>query len=228
MTEPELFDGYSDTYRDEVERSISFAGGSLDHYTALKAMHLLEVTARHVGDPQGLTALDVGCGTGETDRFLVGRFGRLVGVDVASGPLARARDLNPTAEYAAYDGDRLPFGDDSVDVSFAICVMHHVPPGKWSTFLDELARVTRPGGLVAVFEHNPLNPLTRHAVSNCEFDEDALLLQRSQVAALLRSSTLEVVEQAYIVFLPWGNGRVDRLLARVPLGAQHYVAARVP
>ena len=46
--------------------------------------------------------LDVGCGPGETDRFLDGRVGRLAGVDVASGMLERARSRNPSVEYRGF------------------------------------------------------------------------------------------------------------------------------
>ena len=34
----------------------------------------------------------------------------------------------------------------------------------------------KPGGMLFVFEHNPLNPLTRHAVNTCVFDENAHLI----------------------------------------------------
>lgn len=226
----ELFDDYTDTYREEVERSISFARGDLDHFTAVKARHLISLTARHLGDPGDLTVLDVGCGTGETDQHLVGHVGRLLGVDVAKGPLNVAAQRNPDADYTAYDGATLPYAPGSVDVSFAICVMHHVPPPQWPPFLAQLRRVTRPGGLVVIFEHNPLNPLTRRAVNSCEFDANAVLLRRRRVAGLMRAQDLDVVEQAYIVFVPFGGERMataERLLARVPLGAQHYVAGRV-
>ena len=61
----------------------------------------------------------------------------------------------------------MPVPDASVDVVFAICVVHHVPPAHWGAFAAEMARVLRPGGVAAIFEHNPLNPVTRRVVSNC-------------------------------------------------------------
>ena len=49
-----------------------------------------------------------------------------------------------------------------------------------------MRRVVRPGGLVCVIEHNPLNPLTRSlAVSRCEFDSDAVLLGASTTRKLM-------------------------------------------
>ena len=60
--------------------------------------------------------------------------------------------------------------------SIAICVLHHVPMSNRFKLVNEMVRVARPQGIVAIFEHNPLNPLTRHAVNSCELDKDAILL----------------------------------------------------
>jgi SAM-dependent methyltransferase len=229
-TRPADFDLYSDSYRAEVERAISFAGQNLDYFTQAKARELLDVVDRFVGPPATLTALDVGCGVGMTDQLLAGRFGTLHGVDIAEAALERAASANPSVNYRHYDGRTLPFGDGSVDVAFTICVLHHVPPPQWRTFAQELRRVTRPSGLVVVFEHNPLNPLTRWVVRRCAFDDDAVLLRQRVMSRLLEHVGLEVVEARSILFFPPGGERlaqVERVLGRLPLGAQYYVAARV-
>ena len=57
--------------------------------------------------------------------------------------------------------------------------------------IAEMARVTRPGGMVAIIEHNPLNPVTRHIVSRCPFDRDAVLLRCGTGARLLAGAGLE-------------------------------------
>jgi hypothetical protein len=97
--------------------------------------------------------------------------------------------------------------------------------------LAELGRVTRPSGLVVVFEHNPWNPLTRQVVRGCSFDEGAQLVRLRQAAAALRSAGLHVTDAEYLLFSPWRGTLVERLegaLAKVPLGAQYVVAARAP
>jgi hypothetical protein len=89
-----------------------------------------------------------------------------------------------------------------------------------------LARVVRPGGLVMVFEHNPLNPLTRRAVSTCAFDDDAVLLPQHRTRALMLGAGLENVQSRAILSIP-SLGRISRQvdlgLGRLSLGAQ-YVA----
>lgn len=224
------FDAYRDTYRDEIEQALPFAGMDLDRFTAVKARHLVELAARCLGPPGGLAVLDVGCGTGETDRFLAGAFGSLHGADISEGLLNRAREASPGVEYRHYERGRLPYEDGTFDLSFCINVMHHVPPPEWPGFVAEIGRVTRRGGIVAVFEHNPLNPVTRRVVSRCAFDADAVLLRRHRTERLLEGAGLLPAEGGYILFLPVGAGwarAVERPLRWVPLGAQYYVAGRV-
>jgi SAM-dependent methyltransferase len=222
------FEAWKDSYREELQKVVAFSGQDADYFTELKARALTGLVRRRVGDPARQTILDVGCGVGITDRYLVGAFGRVVGVDIFDGVLERAAAANPEADYRLYDGRTLPLEDASVDVAFAICVVHHVPPAQWETFAAEMARVLRPGGIAAIFEHNPLNPLTRRVVSNCVFDEDAVLLRRRRAARLLRDAGLIPVEDRYIAFLPFGGravAPVESALRKVPLGAQYYVSA---
>lgn len=226
-----LFDAYRGSYRDEVEAAISFGGQELEFFTELKARYLLEVIARHVGDPGEVAALDVGCGVGLSHPFLAPSFRELWGADVSSGALEAARRANPGVQYAVSDETRLPFSDGAFDVVVAVCVLHHVAPVFWVSFASEMARVARPDGLVVVFEHNPYNPATRRVVARCVFDADAVLLSRRRLERVFGQSGLDVVESRHIVFFPWrrrGFQALDRRLGRVPLGAQHLVAGRVP
>jgi SAM-dependent methyltransferase len=170
----------------------------------------------------------VGCGVGLTDAYLAGRLGDVHGVDTSEDAVQRAAERNPAVRYRTYGGGRLPYDDAAFDLAFAICVTHHVPPPERRQFAAELRRVVRPGGLVALFEHNPLNPLTRLAVSRCAFDEDAVLLRAGEAAELLRGAGLRPAERRYIIFVPSNRPRVravESALRRLPAGAQYYVAA---
>lgn len=224
------FDAYSETYRDEIERALP-GGMDLDRFTEAKADQIVALARRRLATPETLTVLDVGCGTGETDRFLAPTFRDLHGVDMSERLIERARAAVPRVQYRSYDGERLPYEDSAFDLSFCINVMHHVPPPDWSAFVAEMERITRPGGVVAVFEHNPLNPLTRRVVSNCSFDADAVLLRRRVTERLLAGAGLTAIEGGYILFLPlaarWARA-VERPLRWVPLGAQYYAGGRVP
>jgi SAM-dependent methyltransferase len=224
------FDRYSDSYREAVEESISFCRADLDFFTRTKVEKLLEL-AQLAGSPRELSFLDVGCGTGETDQLLEGRVGSLAGVDVSQGMVERAKLRNPWAEYRSYaEGGRLPFDDASQDVCFAICVFHHVARPERTQLVAEMKRICRPGGAIAVFEHNPWNPLTRRAVRGCEFDADAELLTRRQTTRLLADAGLQP-RGAYIEFFTRDGALlrgIEAGLRWLPLGAQYVVFAQRP
>ena len=201
------FDQHADSYQESVEASIAFA--KVDHAfaTECKARHLLSLCSRLLGPPSELRLLDVGCGVGLTDALLVDKIGRLHGIDVSVESVERAAATNRSAHYAGFSGDAFPLPDESVDLAFAICVLHHVEPYERAGFVSELRRVVRPGGIVALFEHNPLNPLTRVAVSRCEFDEGVTLARRRATARLLARAGLAVEDGAYIIFTTSHDGR---------------------
>ena len=221
------FDRVGERYEDLVQRSIGFSGLEHRFFLEAKARRLVELVDRRLGDPKELSLLDVGCGAGNMHPYLTA-FGRVEGADPSEAMVEVARAANPHVRYHVAPGERLPLPTGSYDVTLAVAVLHHVEPAERTPLLTELARVTRAGGLCVVFEHNPLNPLTRLAVSRCEFDEDASLLGSKEARRTLAASGFEPVESAYILFFPWNGAfwqRAERRLSRLPLGAQYYVAA---
>ena len=98
------------------------------------------------------TALDLGTGTGAVARLLAELWpaAEVTGVDRSEGMIAEARRLGGE-RYEVADAARLPFADATFDV---VTLNNMIP------FFDELARVTKPGGLVAVaFSMGPRTPI---------------------------------------------------------------------
>jgi SAM-dependent methyltransferase len=219
------FDRFEQTYEAELDDAIAFAGQEHEFYVEAKARRLLELARRRLGE-RPLRVLDVGCGVGLIDRPLLPHVDSLEGVDVSPGMVERASEANPAASYQVYGGVILPFGDGEFDLAFAICVLHHVDIPQRRPLVAEMARVTKPDGLVAVFEHNPLNPLTRRVVRNCAFDEGVTLLGRSELVKLFRAAGLRVADDEYLLFFPWRADALERRLTWLPLGAQYVVAGR--
>jgi len=223
------FEEYKQSYVAEVEQSIDFAGQGHDFFIRVKADALVASCGRQLGNLERRSVLDLGCGVGLMSRYVGEYFGELQGVDIAPGVVERAAAHFPEGKFQLYDGQRIPFEDASFDVAFTVCVLHHVPPEQWASLVAEMARVLKPGGLLYIFEHNPYNPLTRRAVSNCPFDADATLLTRSRSAALLKSAGLDAGEERYVLFFPWiGSGfrYIESGLRWLPLGAQYFVSGR--
>ncbi len=218
----ELFDSYRGNYRDVVQSSIDFSGLPHSFFMRAKADLLRDLIARRLG-PEKPAMLDVGCGVGSFHPLLRGMVGRLSGIDVSSASIAQARADNGDVDYRDFDGRTFPFDDSGFDLVTAICVLHHVPPAEWAHFMNEMRRVVRPGGLICVIEHNPLNPLTRLAVARCEFDRDAVLLGAGRARKLMAASGLREIGARYFLLLPWEANaarRVEGALGHLPLGAQ--------
>jgi len=90
--------------------------------------------------------LDVGTGPGGFPGRLAaaGHRGRLVGMDMSSGMVERARADYPKIEFVVGDAQRLPFHDRSFDVVTARHMLYHVP--DISLALREIHRVLCVGG----------------------------------------------------------------------------------
>lgn len=219
----ELFDSYRRNYRAVVQSSIDFSGLPHDFFLRAKAELLRDLIAERLGGERP-AMLDVGCGVGSLHPLLRGLVGCLAGIDVSAASIAQARAENPQVDYRAFDGKTFPHESASFDLVTAICVLHHVPPADWPAFTAEMRRVVRPGGLVCIIEHNPLNPLTRLAVMRCEFDRDAHLLGAGKTQRLMAASGLRGIGARYFLLLPWAGGLARRFetgLRHFPLGAQY-------
>ena len=175
--------------------------------------------------------LDVGCGTGALIKTIAdkARTSEIVGIDPAQSFIdyASTRFNDPRIVLKVGDAMQLPFPAAHFEQTLSLLVMMFVPQPERAA--NEMKRVTRRGGLVVQFEHNPLNPLTRLAVVRCEFDEGVTLLGPRELKRRARAVGLETVETRYVLFFPWDAAplrQAESLLRRLPFGAQYYVAVR--
>jgi ubiquinone/menaquinone biosynthesis C-methylase UbiE len=222
---PVPLDAYIERYDQALNDAIAFSKLKVDFFVRVKAAYMLDILAAHFGDLSRVNLLDVGCGIGNCHPHWIEQVGSLRGVDVSAKCIARAGERNPRVAYEVYDGDRLPFADHSFDAVVTICVMHHVDPRQRPGFVAELRRVTKPGGIAVVFEHNPSNFLTRRVVSNCVFDEGVILLPHRETESLMRCEGFNVHPSRFILLLPPFTKllrRVDGLFSGLPLGAQYF------
>ncbi|MGH2557722.1 MAG: class I SAM-dependent methyltransferase [Thermomicrobiales bacterium] len=104
-------------------------------------------------------ALDVGCGTGLLAERLADAGYAVVGLDPSRGMLRQLHGRRPDVPGVAAGGTALPFADETFALTYCIAVMHHVAaPEAVRRTLTEMARVTRPGGRILIWDHNPRNP----------------------------------------------------------------------
>ena len=95
--------------------------------------------------------------------------------------------------------------------------------------MRQLRRLTGPDGALIIFEHNPINPVTRYIVATCPFDENAVLIRSGAFARAQKRAGFRRVDVNYVGFFPGSLRKLrplEPLLRSVPLGAQYYTFAR--
>lgn len=223
------FDAYDQTYDATVNRAIAFSGLTVDFFTRVKVEYFVDLIEALRPPAARADVVDIGCGVAISHPLLAGKVGRLAGVDVSTACVAKAAESNPRNDYKPFDGLNLPYPDESFDAASAVCVFHHVAIADRVKLATDVRRVLRPEGLFAIFEHNPLNPLTMRVVNNCEFDNNAILLRRQEAENLLREAGFRDISTRFILTIP-AAGRVlrtvDRVFSRIPFGAQYFTVGR--
>src|ERR1700722_5237888 len=122
-----------------------------EHYS----LDILVALLPRLGVGQGTSLLDVACGSGLAVRVADGMGADVAGLDAAAELGAVARDRTPTADLRVGSMFELPWSDDRFDAVLSV-------NGIWGgcgEALDEIHRVLRPGGLVAISFWGPGPPL---------------------------------------------------------------------
>ena len=111
---------YEDAKRAEAYAKLEFPG---TYYLAFR--DLPEIIFEHV---KGRKAIDFGCGTGRSTRFLKRLGFDVVGVDISEDMLKKARELDPEGDYRPVeDGDLDQFKDETYDLAFSAFTFDNIP-----------------------------------------------------------------------------------------------------
>jgi len=128
---------------------------SYDRFMGIYSVRLAPLLAGLAGVANGGRILDVGCGPGALSTELVRRLGpeAVTAVDPSESFVEAARERLPGITVERASAEQLPFPDDSFDAAVAQLVVHFITDPVAG--LAEMARVTRPGGVVAacVWDH---------------------------------------------------------------------------
>lgn len=225
------FDLLADEYYVQHKDNVAITGEDPEYFAEYKIADLARlVQERGVAADQ---LLDFGSGIGNSVPFFRKYFGQseLFCADVSARSIEIAQARFPGKEKYVLIGKEIPLPTGSQDIVFSACVFHHIPYQEHQHWLAELRRITRPGGLLVIYEHNPLNPLTVRAVNTCPLDVNACLIRGSTLRKRALISGWEDVRIDYRLFFPsiFKLFRpIERHLGWLGLGAQYRLAARKP
>ena len=114
---------YDDAKRADAYARLEFPG---TYYLAYR--DLPEINFKHV---TGRKAIDFGCGTGRSTRFLQKLGFDAIGVDIAEDMITKARDIDPDGGYRLIkDGDFSQFEEGAYDVILSVFTFDNIPTEK--------------------------------------------------------------------------------------------------
>ena len=138
-------DASAKRYEAQVEALFSGAAGAMRR----RALSLLAQHWRGQ-DQRGLKLVDIACGSGSFLCDLKGAFPRTAigGLDLSRAYLAAARSRSGCGGVQA-NAETLPFADNSLDAVTCVYLFHELPPRVRPLVAAEIARVLKPGGVLA-------------------------------------------------------------------------------
>ena len=214
-----MFDEVANTYVDHLKRNHRFIPGSINWYSEYKVRITSELIS---SSPKKI--LDFGCGIGLSVPHLHHFFpsSEIFAEDTSADSIAIALKT-----FTFLQSGKNVSGFDLI---FVAGVFHHIPSSDRRLVLQQLTSRLNPDGRMIIFEHNPLNPITRRLVSTCEFDQDAeLILKASMIELLRRNAELQVINNRYCLYFPplfRFLSFFERFLSLIPLGGQYFVLVK--
>lgn len=173
-------------FQGQAAHSAEHFGDTRDHWWNIDFLQLMakrwKLDAVH-------DVLDVGCGVGHWGMLLASVLPENVsvtGIDrepnwvTRASERALARGLDRRFSYRQGEAERLPFPDNSFDLTTCQTLLIHLPDP--AVAISEMLRVTKPGGLVAVAEPNNLaESLLLDSISNQASIDEIVRLVRFQL-----------------------------------------------
>jgi SAM-dependent methyltransferase len=148
MTASEFTNAYADRVRAKAYATLEYPG---TYYLAFRDLPLL--LRRYV---RGSRALDFGCGTGRSTRFLENHGFEVEGIDISEAMLVEARRLDPRGSYRLVAGDRAAeLSAQTYDLVLAAFTFDNIPTASKADLLRSLRDSIRPGGRMVLIVSTP-------------------------------------------------------------------------
>ena len=139
---------YEDSSRSGAYSTLEFANTYYLAYRDLPA-----IISEHV---TGAKALDFGCGTGRSTRYLRKLGFNVTGIDVAQDMLRIARDLDPSGDYRLVAGDDFrELGEAAFDLVLSAFAFDNIPAAMKARILRNLRKLLKPAGTIISVVSSP-------------------------------------------------------------------------
>jgi SAM-dependent methyltransferase len=222
------FDKSARDYEALFQPWLRIAGASREYFARSRVEWLSHLLGGQEVAPTRV--MDFGCGTGISLLLLADilHAKQVIGLDTSEESLAVAHQrVGSRPVELATPARYLPRQD--LDLVFCSGVFHHIPVAARPAVVDYIYRCLRPGGILAMWENNPWNPIHSFAMKHSEIDKNAVPLSPPGAHRLVGVERFRVIRTDYLFFLPgyfrWLHP-LEKWLIKVPLGAQYQLLAR--
>jgi SAM-dependent methyltransferase len=228
------FDEFATDYRQIHTENIKLSGADSDYFSEYR---VVEIKRRERNifdtDKQEVKILDIGSGDGNAARFFKQYFpkSKVYGIDITEMVVNKSLERNlEDCYFQVYDGENIPFEDNTFDMVFLVGTLHHVNKGYHLKLMQQALRVLKTGGRMYNFEHNPWNPVTQKLVRDCPFDKDAVLVTAPYVKKLEKAAGFKKLEVCFTLFFPRFKIftpflKLEKFMGWIPMGGQYYIRA---
>ena len=138
---------YEDPARAEAYSKLEFAN---TYYLAYR--DLPEIAAKYA---PGRKALDFGCGTGRSSRFLRRLGFDVTGIDIAEDMLRKARQTDPGGDYRRVADGNLESLAPGYDLALSAFTFDNIPAANKLPLFRQLARLLKPQGVLVNLVSSP-------------------------------------------------------------------------
>jgi SAM-dependent methyltransferase len=201
---------YEDSTRAQAYAQLGFPG---TYYLAFR--DLPNLFQKHV---QGTMALDFGCGTGRSSRFLEKHGFVTIGVDISAAMLEQARQLAPQGDYRLVTADTLGDLAERFDLILAAFTFDNIPTNEAKTrALSALRGLLAPAGCMILVVSAPA--IYRHEWASFS-TKDFLENRRARDGAIVRIVMLDVPDRRPVEDVLCGDARYRELFRLAGLGVR--------
>ena len=213
------FDFLSDNYDESLKNSFPTSLEEVNYFSTYKIKLVHDLTK----NKKNINILDFGCGAGNSLNIFPKYFksSKLWGYDVSNEFIKKIKKKNKKVKLTT-NLKKIP--KKKFDLIFISNVLHHVDKKNHSKILSHCRTFLKDNGLLYIFEHNPINPLTSYVFNNSPIDQNAEMIPSKKLVMKALKAKLKILSLKYTLFFPKPLSFLrflEKFLVWLPLGAQY-------
>ena len=213
------FDYLSGNYDEALKKSFPTALEEVNYFSTYKIKLVHDLTK----NKKNINILDFGCGAGTSLSIFSEYFksSKLWGYDVSNEFIKKIKKRKKNIKLTT-NLKKIP--KKKFDLIFISNVLHHINKKNHNKILSNCRKFLKDSGVLYIFEHNPINPLTNYVFKNSPIDKNAEMVPSKILVDRAVKAKLKIISLKYTLFFPKQLSFLrflEKFLVWLPLGAQY-------